>query len=133
MYTVAFYSYRGGVGRTTTLANVALDLASRGRSVLLVDFHLDAPGLPNIPPFRPQEPHDGLVEFVAEFQQSNRAADVRRYTYAVGGLDEARGEVWVMPAGRCDDAYWMARGGIDWRDLYTAQDGFFLFEDLKAR
>jgi len=40
-----FYSYKGGVGRTMALANVAELLYQRGLKVLMVDFDLEAPGL----------------------------------------------------------------------------------------
>ena len=42
---VAFYSFKGGVGRTTTLALVALTLARAGKRVVCVDLDLEAPGL----------------------------------------------------------------------------------------
>lgn len=40
-----FYSYKGGVGRSMALANVASILSMRGLNVLIVDFDLEAPGL----------------------------------------------------------------------------------------
>lgn len=40
-----FYSFKGGVGRSMALANVAELLYSRGLRVLMVDFDLEAPGL----------------------------------------------------------------------------------------
>src|SRR5512134_20337 len=40
-----FYSYKGGVGRSMALANVAALLAKWGRRVLVVDWDLEAPGL----------------------------------------------------------------------------------------
>src|SRR4051794_22035741 len=42
---VTFYSYKGGTGRTMTLANVAWVLASTGARVLAIDWDLEAPGL----------------------------------------------------------------------------------------
>lgn len=48
---VTFYSYKGGVGRTLCLANVAAALAHNGFRVLLVDFDLNAPGLHAFPEF----------------------------------------------------------------------------------
>src|SRR5438067_2297829 len=39
------YSFKGGVGRTMALANLAEILFSRGIKVLMVDFDLEAPGL----------------------------------------------------------------------------------------
>lgn len=40
-----FYSYKGGVGRSMALLNVAYKLASWGRHVLMVDMDLEAPGI----------------------------------------------------------------------------------------
>jgi tetratricopeptide (TPR) repeat protein/MinD-like ATPase involved in chromosome partitioning or flagellar assembly len=42
---ITFYSYKGGVGRTFALANIAVLLAKRGKRVLLMDWDLEAPGL----------------------------------------------------------------------------------------
>jgi len=42
---ISFYSYKGGVGRSMAVANVATLLAHYGRRVLVVDFDLEAPGL----------------------------------------------------------------------------------------
>jgi TIR domain/CobQ/CobB/MinD/ParA nucleotide binding domain len=42
---VTFYSWKGGVGRTMVLANVAVQLARMGSTVLAVDWDLEAPGL----------------------------------------------------------------------------------------
>ena len=40
-----FYSYKGGVGRTSAAVNCAKILAERGKRVLLLDFDLAAPGV----------------------------------------------------------------------------------------
>jgi tetratricopeptide (TPR) repeat protein len=42
---VTFFSWKGGVGRTMAVANVAIELARRGASTLMVDWDLEAPGL----------------------------------------------------------------------------------------
>ena len=42
---ITFYSWKGGVGRTMAMANVGVQLARRGKRVLLVDWDLEAPGL----------------------------------------------------------------------------------------
>ncbi|MGS0467890.1 P-loop NTPase [Cobetia marina] len=43
--TVTFYSLRGGVGRSTSLAHTARLLASQGKKVVCLDMDLEAPGL----------------------------------------------------------------------------------------
>ena len=65
---ITFYSYKGGVGRTLALANVAALLATWGRRVLCIDWDLEAPGLHQY--FKEHLPADslrtepGLVELV---------------------------------------------------------------------
>lgn len=45
METVAFYSYKGGVGRSLLLANTARFLALSGQRVVALDLDFEAPGL----------------------------------------------------------------------------------------
>jgi len=47
---VTFYSYKGGVGRSMALANVAALLARWGRRVLIIDWDLEAPGIEDAKP-----------------------------------------------------------------------------------
>ena len=42
---ITFYSYKGGVGRSMAVMNVAYDLAAKGARVLVLDMDLEAPGL----------------------------------------------------------------------------------------
>lgn len=44
---VTFYSFKGGVGRSMALANIAVLLARAGQRVLCIDWDLEAPGLDN--------------------------------------------------------------------------------------
>jgi MinD-like ATPase involved in chromosome partitioning or flagellar assembly len=40
-----FYSYKGGVGRSMALANIAERFHEKGLRVIIVDWDLEAPGL----------------------------------------------------------------------------------------
>jgi MinD-like ATPase involved in chromosome partitioning or flagellar assembly len=133
MYTITFYSFKGGVGRTMALVNVAAQLANMGRKVLLVDFDLEAPGLETFDHLRPKEPHPGMVEYVTEYMRTKCAPDVRDYIYSAGSVGKKSGQLWVMPAGRRDAKYHPALSKIDWLSLYRDHDGFLLFEDTKAQ
>ncbi len=42
---ITFYSYKGGVGRSMALANVAVKLSGLGHKTLIIDWDLEAPGL----------------------------------------------------------------------------------------
>lgn len=64
---VTFYSYKGGVGRTFGLANVAVLLARRGKRVLVIDWDLEAPGLHRyFRPYMREEslPKDGIIHLL---------------------------------------------------------------------
>ena len=75
---ISFYSYKGGVGRSMALANLAVLLAQRGRTVLAVDFDLDAPGLHRYflredtgleaPRSMPARQQHGVIEMFIEMQ-----------------------------------------------------------------
>lgn len=45
MSIISFYSYKGGTGRTTTMANTAVLLAQKGYNIACVDLDINAPGL----------------------------------------------------------------------------------------
>lgn len=67
-YTVTFYSFKGGVGRTTLLANVASELAAGGARVLVWDLDVEAPGLHLFPGFEPPERmwQGGFLEWLGD-------------------------------------------------------------------
>ena len=79
MYSVTFYSFKGGVGRTMALLNCAIKLAKRGRRILVVDFDLEAPSLHTYEPFVGKERELGLVDYIAEYLHTRVAPDVRGY------------------------------------------------------
>jgi len=133
MYTVTFYSFKGGVGRTLALANIGLELARKGRQVLLIDFDLESPGIDTFEIFRPRESHPGVVEYVSSFMSTKTAPDVRDYIYEVLGVGQKGGRLWVMPAGKGDEEYSKKLSRISWQRLYDELDGFLMFEDVKAQ
>jgi cellulose biosynthesis protein BcsQ len=83
MYTITFYSFKGGVGRTMALVNVGFELARRGRRVLLVDFDLEAPGLTTYAALHKEGGHPGMVEFVSEYIRTREAPEISSFLYEV--------------------------------------------------
>lgn len=61
-----FSSIKGGVGRSTALAIVAADLASRGLKILAVDLDIEAPGLGSILLDDDALPEFGLLDALVE-------------------------------------------------------------------
>jgi cellulose biosynthesis protein BcsQ len=110
---VTFYSYKGGVGRSFTLANIAVLLARWGHRVLCLDWDLEAPGLHDY--FRPMmnaDPTGGVVDLVEDFL-AGRASPVD-HTTRLGGV----GALDFIAAGRDDPDYVGRIQGIDWDHLY---------------
>ena len=133
MYITTFYSFKGGVGRTMALVNVAVELAQRGRRVLAVDFDLEAPGLDTFNIFRSRKRRPGIVDFVTEYLDTGRAPEVERFIHDSRDVGENGGCLWVMPSGEQHGKYATSFREIDWLDLYERHDGYLLFEDLKAQ
>jgi cellulose biosynthesis protein BcsQ len=130
MHIVTFYSYKGGVGRTMALVNAAVELARRGRKVLIVDFDLEAPGIATYTPLCALHDSPGIVEYVTEYIETGRAPR------AAGFIRECKvgaSRVWIMPAGQRNDKYSLRLQSIDWQSLYKFQSGYLMFEDLKKQ
>jgi len=115
------------------LANVALELARTGRRVLLVDFDLEAPGLDRFEVLKPKQPTPGIVDYVTSYRQTGTAPDLSEFIYEPQVATAPPGRVWVMPTGKQDEQYAPHLYGIDWQELYSEQDGYLLFEDLKEQ
>ena len=130
MYTVTFYSFKGGVGRSMALVNVGAQLAKQGKKVLLVDFDLEAPGLTSFSMGKAHAAKPGVVEYVREYISTGIAPKASDYCYEAQVFPEG-GQIWIMPSGVGDGSYSNNLNSIDWADLYEARDGYLLFEDLR--
>ena len=133
MYTATFYSFKGGVGRTMALVNVAIELVKQGRRVLVVDFDLEAPGLDTFG--LPQTPTraGGVVDFVARYLEADEAPDVTDYLSDSWRPRNGDGRLWIMPSGAHANGYAATLANIDWAALYDDHDGYLLFEDIKEQ
>ena len=133
MYTTTFYSFKGGVGRTMALVNVAVELAKQGKRVLIVDFDLEAPGLDTFDLGRPDESTPGMVDFVREYLDTGMAPDASKFLFEASAPKGNGGKLWIMPSGSQDADYAARLASIDWNNLYEHHDGYLLFEDLKLQ
>ena len=110
---ITFYSYKGGVGRTTTLAMTALQLARIGKKVVVVDLDLEAPGVSTLLKPEMDYPKYGVVDFLIEVENCPAEIDINEYVYSVNNkklIGHTGGEVLVMQAanlqkGKVDDYY----------------------------
>jgi tetratricopeptide (TPR) repeat protein len=75
MKVIAFYSFKGGVGRTMSLLSVAYTLAARGRRVIVADWDLQAPGLSLMECMWPADaglPQAGILEYLTSLRPDQR-------------------------------------------------------------
>ncbi|MDP2828895.1 MAG: AAA family ATPase [Sulfuricellaceae bacterium] len=149
---IAFYSYKGGVGRSLALANLAYVLAREGKKVLVMDMDLEAPGQHQTDLFRLPAPGPGVVEMLADYLDYRRRLNndetkgifrlqlVERYLrigqgWQVGQelAEEAEtGSLWLMPAGEVDKPDYPERlGKLNWDEFYKEQGRAF-FRLFKA-
>jgi MinD-like ATPase involved in chromosome partitioning or flagellar assembly len=131
-FWITFYSYKGGVGRSLALANVAALLVERGRRVVLIDFDLEAPGLDSFEEFKCIAGKPGVVEYVTKFRETNRAPDIDQFIHSCGLPGPLRGELWILPAGKKDPLYNVCRANLSWADLYENHQGEQFVENWKA-
>ncbi|MEH1852746.1 MAG: AAA family ATPase [Nostoc sp.] len=99
--TVTFYSFKGGVGRTTALTHVAWILAMRGRKVVAVDLDLEAPGLSTAFNLKPQ-PKYGIVDYFYERSYLPEGVEPNISIAEIFGevrIPNATGRLFVVPAG----------------------------------
>ncbi|WP_353258359.1 ParA family protein [Prochlorothrix hollandica] len=99
-HTVTFYSFKGGVGRTTALIHVAWILAQRGRKVVAVDLDLEAPGLSTCFSLTPPLTL-GLVDYFYERAYMLQDSYDIKVADIIGEVEMANapGRLFVVPAG----------------------------------
>lgn len=115
---VAFYSYKGGVGRTMALANTAYALASHGKRVVVVDLDLEAPSLDAFSEFKlADEGARGLMDLARAYAATGVLPAVRDVLHPTPHIDGGGG-VWVLPAGARGAAYTTTLGELNWRRLH---------------
>ncbi|AKJ07240.1 MinD-like ATPase involved in chromosome partitioning or flagellar assembly [Archangium gephyra] len=118
---VAFYSVRGGVGRSTNLTLSALELARRGHRVAVVDFDLESPGLDVLLARDKGQPSERVQHGVVDFLDARARGEPLGIEEIVIPLDlpgEYTGRLFLVPAGRCDDAYLSALDRLDLKQMY---------------
>lgn len=139
MKTITFYSYKGGVGRSLLVANVAKYLSILGKKVFAIDLDLEAPGLHYKfeldPSESPRTPSGGLIDVLIDFLHKKEIrADLAPF---VAELDtpSGAGSIHLMWSGEAPlGMYWRKLASVNWHQLLygVPQEGMAFFQALKG-
>lgn len=130
---VTFYSYKGGVGRSMALANIAVLLAQRKKRVLVIDWDLEAPGVERYFSSceRVTTGGDGLIRLLLD--AANASPGPYGNYLSIASLDGGA-EISLLTSGREQDpSYSKHLEAFDWARFFAAQDGGVLLERLRAQ
>ena len=116
---VTFYSFKGGVGRTTALVACAWQMAADGRRVAVVDLDLEAPGLGGL--LEVETPR-GVIDFVVD-QLATGSADITGLAAPAQVLGAEAERVQVFPAGRLGTSYLDKLARLDFTALTAWEVG----------
>lgn len=140
MKTITFYSYKGGVGRSLILANVAKRLTEIGKNVCMLDFDLEAPGLEfKFWDYKSEDKTKGVVDFITSFTEDGTLPlDILEYTSEIKIANRKHhGWLKLIKAGDIEvegGIYWKKLMSIDWKKLFYTSEGkgYELILHLKA-
>jgi len=140
METVAFYSYKGGVGRSLLLANAARFLATLGKGVVALDFDFEAPGLHyKLGNAASSEalPEGGAVPYlIATAEGATSPPPLEKHLVSLPVPSSSEGWLRLMPAGPAPrQAYWTAFKELGEKLHFgdPSGEGFMALLDLQAR
>lgn len=104
--TIVFYSFKGGVGRSTALAAFAIHKARKGERIAVVDFDLDAPGIGVLLTADEKGTTSmwGVLDYMLERPYDK--VELQDY-YHVCRREKVTGsgEIYVFPAGKTNSDY----------------------------
>ncbi len=136
---VTFYSFKGGVGRSTALGLVAGILATRNRRVVMVDFDLEAPGISIL--FRSDaENLNGEQYGVLDYLHQRHLTPEENIPSIESCISQVnlptRGELFLVPVGEYDENYIHRLADLDrrtWQHFYQGETNPIsqLMEDIK--
>ncbi|MBL7494397.1 tetratricopeptide repeat protein [Frankia sp. AgB1.9] len=144
---VTFYSFKGGVGRTMSVANVAWILASAGKNVLVADWDLESPGLNRyLHPlmFDPElAEYDGVIDMVRGYALQpppgmkpdawrRQCTDLTERVQRLEMPEQDWGTIDFLGPGRQHDGYEPAVATMRWTEFFDNYEGRAFFADLRA-
>lgn len=148
-HIVTFYSYKGGTGRTMSVANTAWLLAGSGLRVLVVDWDLESPGLHRyFHPFlldKQLVSSPGVIDMIRDYASAamepghddtdswiSEHASVLDYAVSLGWSFPDGGGIDLLPAGQQDRSYARKVSTFDWSSFWDRLGGGVFVDALAA-
>jgi cellulose biosynthesis protein BcsQ len=146
-----FYSYKGGVGRSMALVNIAELFYRVGLRVLMVDWDLEAPGLErffdaNLVALRQPGVVDLLIDYKDKirFEQHVKRKEDGEWVFSTPGAykidmssdKSSKGRLWLLTAGRRlpdFSSYARTVRTFDWDDFYANWSGELYIDWLREQ
>ncbi|MDJ0737957.1 MAG: ParA family protein [Nostocaceae cyanobacterium] len=122
-FIVTFYSFKGGVGRSTALGLVAGILATRNRRIVMVDFDLEAPGISIM--FQQDinntnNEQYGVLDYLHQ-RYLTPEEDIPNIRDCIRQINlQTRGELFLISAGEYDENYIHRLADLDMRSFYRS-------------
>ncbi|MCD6013752.1 MAG: putative ATP/GTP-binding protein [Flavipsychrobacter sp.] len=131
---ITFYSYKGGVGRSMALANIAVLLAQWQYKVLIIDWDLEAPGLENF--FKnfssPEEirKKNGLIDLL---HGANEQEDTRplEWQSCITNIQIEKTDLDLMTSGNRSEQYYEMVRSFDFAAFYEKGNGSNAIETFR--
>ena len=122
---VSFFSFKGGVGRTTTLVATALTLARHGHRVAVVDFDLESPGISTF--FLPdtEESPPGMIDYLLEKNIQGKNWKLKDHLELVKDpklLGDTEKSLPILSAGNVDNNYLEKLARLDCQNLLNVNN-----------
>lgn len=121
---ITFYSYKGGMGRTTALVATALELIRQHKNVLMIDTDLEAPGLSTF--FFSDDDADGAIVkgtvdyLLAKNVDSMVQPNMKDYIIPLTSPNycaEDAGHLYLVCSGKLDQDFLLKLARIDSQEL----------------
>jgi|GEM_PF-1836498 len=146
----SFYSFKGGVGRTQLLANIASYLCYyKDARVLILDWDMEAPGVHFFFDKRNEEIHKrgiiGILKAYTEMAEQEKTNEFSKEDYPnlyvspddvfslLAPNESTKGKIDLLPAGNYSLQYdfFMQNAAFDWGNFYRKLGGGDHLENLK--
>jgi tetratricopeptide (TPR) repeat protein len=146
-----FYSYKGGVGRSMAMANIAELFYRAGMKVLMVDWDLEAPGLEKFFDLDVESVLDkpGVMDMILDYKEKMsqkleatseedlpflKPKDLALEVYPNAPGD---GKLYLLTAGKRSKDHFLDYANsvlsFDWKDFYDKWNGELYFEWFRRR